>query len=124
MLLNPGGPDAVSAAPRLNTVSNSYLARSGVGPAVPGVRGPSAAVATRLEGVPVEAVFGAAAGFRRPGLSVTVEPGAVFARGRGSVFASVPIRVDHPVKVSLGFVHDSTFGDQILLLGTAVRLGG
>ena len=123
-LLNPAGPEAVSAAQRYNTVSDSYLARAGVGAAVPGVPGLSATVATRMEGVPVEDVFGATAGFRRPGLYVTVEPGAVFSRGRVSVFASVPIRVHQHVKPSLGFVRDSTFADHMLLLGTAVRLGG
>jgi hypothetical protein len=123
-LLNPVGPQAVAAAQRYNTVSDSYLVRAGLGIAVPKLTGVSATVATRIEGVPVNDVFGRTAGFRRPGNFVTIEPGVVFSTGRTVVFLSVPLRVHQNVKPSLGFARDSTFADHMLLVGTSVRLGG
>lgn len=123
-LLNPAGPEVVHAAQRFNTVSDSYLVRAGLGIGVPGVRGLSATVASRVEGVPVEDVLGKTAGFRRPGMFVTLEPGAVYGLGRATMFVSVPIRVHQNVKPSLGFVRDSTFADHMILLGASVRVGG
>ena len=123
-LLNPVGPDAVAVAQRYNTVSDSYLLRAGLGMAIPKVTSLSATVAVRFEGVPVRDLLGGTVGFRRPGSFVTIEPGAVFAAGRTTVFLTVPIRVHQNVKPSLGFVRDSTFADHVLLAGTSVRLGG
>jgi hypothetical protein len=123
-LLNPVCPQAVADAQRYNTVSDSYLARAGVGVAVPKVAGLSAIVATRIEGVPVKDLLGETAGFRRPGSFVTIEPGGVYSRGRGTVFLSVPIRVHQNVKKSLGFARDSTFADHMVLVGTSFRFGG
>jgi hypothetical protein len=123
-LLNPVGPSAVAAAQRYNTVSDSYLVRTGVGVAVPKVTGLSATLAARVEGVPVTDVFGETTGFRRPGSFVTLEPGAIFGSGRTMLFLSVPIRVHQNVKPSLGFVRDSTFADHMVLAGTSIRLGG
>jgi hypothetical protein len=123
-LLNPVGPEAVSALQRFNTVSDSYLARAGIGVAVPKVAGLSATLAARIEGVPVKDLLGDTAGFRRPGNFVTIEPGAVFGYGRTMLFLSVPLRVYQNVKPSLGFARDSTFADHMVLAGTTIRLGG
>jgi hypothetical protein len=123
-LLNPVGPEAVAAVQRFNTVSDSYLARAGVGVAVPKLTGLSATFAARIEGVPVNDLLGDTTGFRRPGNYVTIEPGAVFAYGRTTLFLSVPLRVYQNVKPSLGFVRDSTFADHVVLAGTTIRVGG
>lgn len=123
-LLNPAGPGVVADTQRFNTVSDSYLVRAGIGVALPALTGLSATLATRVEGVPVNDVFGETIGFRRPGQFVTIEPGAVFSRGRATVFASVPIRVHQNVKRSLGFARDSTFADHMVLVGATYRVGG
>ncbi len=123
-LLNPVGPTAVAEVQRFNTVSDSYLARAGVGVAVPKLTGLSATLAARIEGVPVKDLIGETAGFRRPGNFVTVEPGLIFGYGPTMVFLNVPIRVSQNVKPSLGFARDSTFADHMVLAGTTIRFGG
>jgi len=123
-LLNPVGPQNVAEVQRYNTVSDSYLIRAGAGFGVPKVKGLSATVATRLEGVPVNDAFGKTTGFRRPGFFVTIEPGVVYSHGNATFYLNVPLRVAQNVKKSLGFARDSTFADQLLLVGTTVRIGG
>jgi hypothetical protein len=123
-LLNPVGPQAVDERQRFNTVSDSYLARFGVGVPVPRVTGTSLSLAARLEGVPVHDAFGETAGFRRPGFYLTMEPGVIFSKGRGTVSFGVPIRVHQNVKRSLGFVRDSTFADFMMLGAATFRFGG
>jgi hypothetical protein len=122
-LLNPAGPNAVAEAQRFNTVSDSYLIRAGVGVAVPKVTGLSATMALRMEGVPINDLFGSTQGFRRPGYYTTLEPGAIVAVGRSMLFFNVPVRVHQNVRPSLGFVRDSTFADFMILTGASFLLG-
>jgi hypothetical protein len=123
-MLNPVGPEAVDARFRYNTVSDSYLLRGGFGVPVPKLM-TALSLAARIEGVPVNDVFGATGGFRRPGYYLTLEPGINYSYGRTTLALSTPLRVHQNVKDdSYGIRRDSTFADHLLLMSVTYRFGG
>jgi hypothetical protein len=105
-------------------VSDSYLVRGGVGYPIPGMKGTAGSIAARIEGVPVNDVFGATNGFRRPGYYFTFEPGVNYSAGRTTLSLTVPIRAHQNVKDSLGFRRDSTFADHVILMSLTYRFRG
>lgn len=123
-MLAPGGPGAIDPKERYNTVSDSYLVRGGIGYPIPKLKATGASIAARIEGVPVNDVFGATNGFRRPGYYLTLEPGLNYSNGRATFALNVPFRVHQNVKDSLGFRRDSTFADHVLLLSVSYRFHG
>ena len=79
-LFNPRNTNGVRtgrgrASEAIMSVTDQYLARAGVIFPIPKVGGWSASFGGRVEGVPVRDIFGKSLGFRRPGDSVSVEPG-------------------------------------------------
>ena len=123
-MLNPVGPLAVNEKQRFNTVSDSYLVRAGVAYALPPLQGLSLSLAGRIEGVPVNDLFGTTAGFRRPGYYLTLEPGIIYSRAKTTLALNVPCRLHQNVKPSLGFVRDSTFAGHTFLASATYRFGG
>lgn len=81
--------------PNRNTsVPDYFLARSGLAYAQPfHWKGFSSSLGLRIEGQPVRDFIGDDDGFRRPGYSLAVEPGAAYVRGRSAFYVSVPITV-------------------------------
>ncbi|HEU4753583.1 MAG TPA: hypothetical protein VFU47_10790, partial [Armatimonadota bacterium] len=67
---------------KFNSVPDQYLARAGVAVPVPKVKGLAVSLAARIEGVPVNDLFGGSDGFRRPGYSIFVEPGLIYSTGK------------------------------------------
>jgi hypothetical protein len=53
----------------------------------------TALLGLRIEGQPVHDVFGSDEGFRRPGYSLSVEPGVAYSFSKVNVFLSVPITI-------------------------------
>ena len=124
-LLNPVGPQVVDERFRYNSVIDSYLFRVGVGYPVPKVPGLALSFAGRIEGVPVEDVFGDNKGFRRPGYYASLEPGINYSVGRATFALSAPMRIHQNVKDdTFGFKRDSTFADHVLLMSVSMRFGG
>lgn len=122
--LNPAGPSAVPAYERYNSVVDQYIARLGVSHPVPGVNGLSLQVAARLEGVPTEDLAGPTIGFRRPGYTIAVEPGLIYARGATVLSLTVPVVTQQNVRAQLpGVPRDSTFADYQIIAGVTHRFG-
>jgi hypothetical protein len=84
----PYVPDPVTSVP------DYFLGRAGVTLAEPlGIRAASALLGVRAEGQPIRDLIGNNSGFRRPGCTVAIEPGAGYGFGKWSAFLSVPITV-------------------------------
>jgi hypothetical protein len=122
--LNPAGPSAVPDYERYNSVVDQYNARLGVSHPVPGVNGLSLMVAGRLEGVPTDDLAGTTIGFRRPGYTIAVEPGIIYATGSTVFSLTVPVVTQRNVRAQLpGVPRDSTFADYQIIAGVSHRFG-
>lgn len=77
------------------SVSDFYLARVGVGTPIPFLEkyGFAVSCAGRIEGVPVRDAIGASDGFRRPGYSVSIEPGISWSWNGHTLGVSAPVAV-------------------------------
>lgn len=80
-------------------------------------------LAYRIEGVPIDDLFGASDGFRRPGVIGFVEPGLNFVFGRSLVGVTLAIRSyvdikDSPTSVR---VEDATVPKYMLTVGYSLR---
>ena len=99
-LLNPRGDNGVNnqwsgAGPYVpnstTSVPDYFLGRMGVALAEPfGWQRASVQLGLRIEGQPPRDLIGSNDGFRRPGYSLSVEPGVAYSFGTWNVFVSVP----------------------------------
>jgi hypothetical protein len=108
------------------SVADQYAARIGVAVPAPRIRGLSLSVAGRIEGVPVRDIIGKSEGFRRPGYTISVEPGFLYTRGRDTWSISMPIAVERNRRRSVtdimdGRHGDAAFADNLLLIGYSRR---
>jgi len=109
------------------SVPDQFLYRVGVGMPIESVPGLSASLGWRKEGVPQTDLIGASHGFRRPGYSVSIEPGVSYLRGDTMWNLAMPIttfrnRVPHkpdgkPIE------GDLTFADFEIVLSVTKRVG-
>lgn len=81
-LLNPretnGVPtyrDSYNPFESIMSVADQYMARAGISVFPQALRGFSASLGGRLEGIPVHDLIGGSEGFRRPGYVISAEPG-------------------------------------------------
>lgn len=108
------------------SVADQYLYRGGVSRAMPGVRGLFISFGGRMEGVPVRDAFGRSEGFRRPGYSISADPGFLYTRW-GSVWSvSVPVAIERNRKRSVpdyqnGIHGDAAFADYAVIVGFSRR---
>ena len=114
-------PTALSG---FNTVSDQFVLR--VGTSVGITRAIAATIAWRAEGVPRYDLWGAAHGFRRPGVEMYWEPGVTVMTGRHAVSINVPIgyyfnRFPNPYTGNAG---DSTFPEVVAIGTYSLRFGG
>lgn len=118
-------PDPNFPSLSVNSVPDQYLYRAGAGFRV--ARGLGASLAARAEGTPSNDLIGRSNGFRRPGYSVSVEPGLSYSRGDTTWGLSVPIRLlanRRPTHADGGQqIGDATFPDYMVLLGVSRRWG-
>jgi hypothetical protein len=129
-LMNPkntGAPTRgtlTTATPiNFNTVSDQFIFRAGTSVTVTHLI--SASVAWRMEGVPRYDLIGVSEGFRRPGVTMYVEPGVTLTSGRHSVSFNIPIayyrnRFPNPYTNAAG---DSTFPTTVAIATYSARLG-
>lgn len=102
-LLNPRGTNGTNnqwsgAGPYVpntdTTVPDYFVGRAGFTFIDPlGWKRGSALLGLRIEGQPVHDVFGSDDGFRRPGYSLSVEPGVAYSFTKVNLFLSVPITI-------------------------------
>jgi hypothetical protein len=109
----------------VNSVPDQYLYRAGAGFRI--AQGIGASLAARAEGTPSNDLIGRSNGFRRPGYSVSVEPGLSYSRGDTTWALSVPVRLlanRRPTHADGGRqIGDATFPDYMVLLGVSKRWG-
>ncbi|MDQ6677327.1 MAG: hypothetical protein M3Z09_08530, partial [Acidobacteriota bacterium] len=104
------------------SVSDQYLYRGGISHAVPKIRGLTATIGGRMEGVPVRDAFGKSDGFRRPGYAISVDPGFLYARGRNVFSCNIPWAVERNRRRSVSDIQnhihgDAAFADYALTFG-------
>ncbi|CAN5385887.1 hypothetical protein BH23VER1_BH23VER1_10900 [soil metagenome] len=75
------------------SVPDQYAARAGLVYAVLPDKGLSVGVGARIDGVPVRDLIGDSNGFRRPGFSVSVEPGIFWHSANWAASVTAPIAV-------------------------------
>jgi hypothetical protein len=109
----------------LMSIADQFLARGGV--AVPLPKSMTFSAGLRVEGVPVRDIIGADAGFRRPGIAVSIEPAFnIIAKGKNAVTLSVPFaiyrnRFQSVPDKARGAHGDAAFADYLILGGYSRR---
>ena len=130
-LFNPRDTNGVSSfrtrpGETVLSVSDQYLYRGGVSRAVPGVRGLALSFGGRIEGVPVRDAIGKSNGFRRPGYSISADPGAMYSRGKYTYSLNIPWAIERNRKKSVSDyqnrIHgDAAFADYSLIFSVSRR---
>lgn len=122
--LSPGGPAAIDPFERYNTVPDQYIGRIGITHPVPGVKGLAVLLAGRAEGVPVHDAVGKTIGFRRPGYTVSIEPGLIYSYKNTAFSLSVPVVMDRNILDQRpGTPRESTFADWSIVATVTHRIG-
>lgn len=96
------------------SITDQYMARAGMSFLLDEERGIAVSLGARVEGIPAEDALGSSDGFRRPGFTVSVEPGISITRERWSAGVAVPVAV---LRDRVASVADERWG-QITGLGT------
>lgn len=110
----------------VNSVPDQYLGRIGAIVPVKSVPGLSFSLGGRVEGVPVNDAIGKSDGFRRPGYTLSVEPGLSWSQGGRTWSVTVPVTayrnvLDNPRTTRR---EDSTLADYVVLVGFSQTFGG
>lgn len=130
-LFNPRNTNGVSTfrtrpGETVMSVSDQYLLRGGVTRLIPGMRRLAFSFGMRLEGVPVRDLIGGSDGFRRPGYSLSIDPGLMWGF-RGYTFSlNGPWAVRRNRKRSVsdianGIHGDAAFADYSVIVGVSRR---
>ena len=96
------------------SITDQYMARVGMSFLLDEERGIVLSLGARVEGIPAEDALGSSDGFRRPGFTVSVEPGISITRERWSAGVAVPVAA---LRDRVASVADENWG-QITGLGT------
>ncbi len=130
-LFNPrdtnGVPTFRSRPPEaIMSVADQYVFRMGFSYPVLPERGVAISLAGRWEGVPAKDAIGGSNGFRRPGYSISLEPGVSLNRGKHSFGLGVPIalsrnRTRSLSDIELGRHGDAAFADFQIVTSYSVR---
>lgn len=113
-------------------VPDQYLARLGISYVTP-VKGLSVYGGGRIEGVPAEDLIGGSNAYRRPGYTISVEPGITYTASNLAINLSVPIAVERNRTQSYldkvrteetgEYRHgDAAFADYLINFGVTYRL--
>lgn len=117
----------------ITSVADAFLLRAGLDFAVAPEHGLHVSLGGRWEGVPVRNVFSGSQGFRRPGYTVSIEPGVLAVFGSYTVSMYTPVAVyrtrlrsipDIEESAATGtYQHgDAAFADYSIILGFTKRL--
>jgi hypothetical protein len=105
------------------SIADQYLARGGVAFPIPKSVNMTFSGGLRVEGVPVRDIIGADAGFRRPGIAVSIEPAInIIVKGKNAATLSVPVaiyrnRFQSVPDKARGAHGDAAFADYLILAG-------
>lgn len=113
-------PDDFPNQDNVNSIADQYLLRLGLNYVVLPKAGLSVSIGGRFEGVPARDVIGADTGFRRPGFTVSIEPGLSWVHGKNSLSLTAPVALlrnrERSVTDDLRGTHgDASFADFLLL---------
>ena len=109
------------------SIADQYLARGGVAFPIPKSANMTFSAGLRVEGVPVQDIIGADAGFRRPGIAVSFEPAIhIIVKGKHAATVGVPIaiyrnRFQSVPDKARGAHGDAAFADYLILAGYSRR---
>jgi hypothetical protein len=117
------GSNPAYAGLLVNSVPDQYMLRGGAAVPVPKIKGLSASMGVRMEGLPRYDLIGASHGWRRPGRAAFMEPGLLFTRGNYAFNLNVPVtfyrnRMPNAYTNAPG---DATFPEYIVLAGVSYR---
>jgi hypothetical protein len=115
-LFNPMGTNGVptgrkSTYESVMSVPDQYLGRVGMVTATPGFRRSALSMGMRMEGVPVRDVFGPSNGFRRPGYTLSVDPGFMVSHGKDMLSLNIPVAIQRDRPRSVPDIQAGTSGD-------------
>jgi hypothetical protein len=115
-LFNPRDTNGVQTgrsqpAEQVMSVPDQYQFRAGATTSTPGFRRSAMSFGIRWEGVPVRDAFGKSDGFRRPGYTLSVDPGFMVGRGKDMFSVNTPIAVRRNRARSVPDIVDNTWGD-------------
>lgn len=94
-----------------NSVWDAYLLRVGVSYAIWPAKGLSLSLGGRMEGVPVEDWFGGSEGGRRPGYSVSIEPGITWSHRKFSITVTAPVAMINNRERNVADIRNNRHGD-------------
>jgi hypothetical protein len=108
------------------SISDQYLGRTGVLYSIWPEQGLGLSLGGRVEGVPAYDAIGRDEGFRRPGFSVSIEPGLTWMKGHWTAAVTTPVavyrnRVRSINDVRSGGHGDAAFADWSLTSSIAYR---
>lgn len=89
-----GGSPMPTTPDAWNSVPDQYLGRAGLDFSIWPKAGLSISLGGRVEGIPVDDLAGGDGGFRRPGYTVSIEPGMNWMYGRHSFALTVPVALE------------------------------
>lgn len=76
-----------------DTIADQYLGRGGFSYLIWPKQGLSLSLGARIEGIPVYDAIGGSMGFRRPGYTISIEPGLAWTFKRNSLAINTPVAV-------------------------------
>ena len=76
-----------------NSIADQYLGRGGISYVVWPTRGLAVSLGARIEGIPVYDAVGGSLGFRRPGYTISIEPGISWSGRKNSLSITAPVAV-------------------------------
>jgi hypothetical protein len=119
-LFNPEGRNEVTNY----SIPDGYMVRGGFEYRIESVKGLSASLGLRNEGVVAHDLFGGNLGSRRPGFAVSVEPGFTYAKGRYTGTLTVPIAIHRNRVTTYGQTKagDAAFADYTINLSFSMKL--
>jgi len=130
-LFNPRETNGVQtgrgrASEAIMSVADQYLYRAGVIIPAPRIRSMAMSMGIRGEGVPVRDAFGGSLGFRRPGVSIALDPGVIYSHGKDQWSFNLPVAVHRDRKRSVtdymdNRSGDAAFADYIFVVGYSRR---
>lgn len=93
------------------SIPDSYLFRAGLSYSFWPSQGLSVSLGGRMEGVPTEDWFGGSEGGRRPGYSISIEPGITWVNKKWAVTVTAPVALDRNREKSVSDLRNGTHGD-------------
>ncbi|HVY69869.1 MAG TPA: hypothetical protein VHH73_08060 [Verrucomicrobiae bacterium] len=93
------------------SIPDTYLLRAGLSYVIWPSQGLSLSLGGRMEGVPVTDWFGSSEGSRRPGYSVSIEPGITWVHKKLAITVTAPVAIERNRERSVSDIRTNKHGD-------------